>query len=305
MSGILPPPEPIATASRARALLHPESRAAILDFLLSKLDPQGGFHDRSGHSDLYYTVFGLGSLLALGCALPTPDATRAFLKAARTGCPASFIDLVAWIRCNRCLAAGDPDTRVPQQALAAELARYRSADGGFSHEHGQRVRGTLYAAFLADQAYGDLGVCLPGACQLIRSIEPLQTPEGGYSNQAGMPAATTTATASAAVLFERYHAPGRAGAALDCLEGLGAPDGGYRASRETPVADLLSTATAVYARCVCHRPVDDALRRRTAAFVESLWHGNGGFQGHPADPVADVEYTFYGLLALGSMAERS
>ena len=27
--------------------------------------------------------------------------------------------------------------------------------------------------------------------------------------------------------------------------------------------------------------------------------GNGGFAGTPADPVADCEYTFYALLALG------
>src|ERR1051325_7158744 len=42
-----------------------ESTGLVRDFLLSRQNKDGGFQDRSGESDLYYTVFGLDGLLAL------------------------------------------------------------------------------------------------------------------------------------------------------------------------------------------------------------------------------------------------
>ena len=42
-----------------------ESCDLIRQFLTSQQLPDGGFADRSGNSDLYYTVFGLESFLAL------------------------------------------------------------------------------------------------------------------------------------------------------------------------------------------------------------------------------------------------
>jgi hypothetical protein len=37
-------------------------------------------------------------------------------------------------------------------------------------------------------------------------------------------------------------------------------------------------------------------------FVDTLWSADGGFHGHWADDALDVEYTYYGLLALGHLA---
>src|SRR5437762_3079233 len=39
---------------------------SVATFLLGQLNPDGGFKDRAGNSDLYYTVFGIEGLFALG-----------------------------------------------------------------------------------------------------------------------------------------------------------------------------------------------------------------------------------------------
>ena len=42
-----------------------DSAACVREFLLRQQNEDGGFKDRSGRSDLYYSVFGISSLLAL------------------------------------------------------------------------------------------------------------------------------------------------------------------------------------------------------------------------------------------------
>ena len=59
-----------------------------------------------------------------------------------------------------------------------------------------------------------------------------------------------------------------------------------------PRQTLLRASDARPARAQPHRD-----------FVESLWDDDGGFRGHPSDPVTDCEYTFYGLLAMGHVTE--
>src|SRR5438093_7409541 len=47
-----------------------ESAPLVKAFLLRQQNADGGFKDRSGRSDLYYTVFGIDGLLALESRLP-------------------------------------------------------------------------------------------------------------------------------------------------------------------------------------------------------------------------------------------
>ena len=47
-----------------------DSAQQVAEFIGGQLNPDGGFKDRSGKSDLYYTVFGIESLLALEADLP-------------------------------------------------------------------------------------------------------------------------------------------------------------------------------------------------------------------------------------------
>ena len=45
----------------------------------------------------------------------------------------------------------------------------------------------------------------------------------------------------------------------------------------------------------------DDLQKPCIRYAESLWRESGGFAGHEADEFEDVEYTFYGLLTIGSL----
>lgn len=71
--------------------------------------------------------------------------------------------------------------------------------------------------------------------------------------------------------------------------------GGFYASEDAPVPDLLSTAVALFTLRLVGADVKDAMR-----FIHAHWLDNGGFAPTIFDDYSDVEYVFYGLLALGS-----
>lgn len=72
--------------------------------------------------------------------------------------------------------------------------------------------------------------------------------------------------------------------------------GGFRASEEAPIPDLLSTAVALFTLRLLGEAVGDAM-----PFVQVHWLESGGFAPTLLDDYSDVEYVFYGLLALGSL----
>ena len=75
--------------------------------------------------------------------------------------------------------------------------------------------------------------------------------------------------------------------------------GGFRASEEAPRPDLLSTAVALFTLRLLGEAVGDAM-----PFVQVHWLESGGFAPTLLDDYSDVEYVFYGLLALGSINEE-
>jgi len=76
--------------------------------------------------------------------------------------------------------------------------------------------------------------------------------------------------------------------------------GGFAATAQGSVPDLLSTATALFALTQVGANFD-SIRRPCLDYVESLWRDSGGFAGHAADEIEDVEYTFYALLSIGCL----
>ena len=52
-----------------------DSAELVRDFLLRQFN-EGGFADRTGRSDLYYTVFGIDGLIALQAELPWKNSDR-------------------------------------------------------------------------------------------------------------------------------------------------------------------------------------------------------------------------------------
>jgi prenyltransferase beta subunit len=65
--------------------------------------------------------------------------------------------------------------------------------------------------------------------------------------------------------------------------------------------DLLSTAVALHALDGLQVSYRDAVEP-CLDFIDSLWTAAGGFHGNWNDEELDLEYTYYGLLALGHLS---
>ena len=74
-----------------------ESSDLVAGFLLGRLNPDGGFQNRSGDSDLYYTVFGLEGLIALQHEVPAGQIVP-FLESFGDGEGLDFVHLACLAR---------------------------------------------------------------------------------------------------------------------------------------------------------------------------------------------------------------
>src|SRR5438876_10095138 len=74
-----------------------ESANLVRDFLFRQQNEDGGFKDRDGKSDLYYTVFGIDGLLALQAELPTAR-LASYLKSFGDGEGLDFVHLCCLAR---------------------------------------------------------------------------------------------------------------------------------------------------------------------------------------------------------------
>jgi hypothetical protein len=76
-------------------------------------------------------------------------------------------------------------------------------------------------------------------------------------------------------------------------------DGSFSALKKSPVSDLLSTAVALFALNFINADLR-LIKPACLEYIDSLYH-NGSFRATSLDFDTDIEYTFYGMLALGSM----
>ena len=277
-----------------------DSAQLVEKFFRSEQNSDGGFKDRAGQSDLYYTVFGLDGLLAPQAEIPG-ESVAGFLN--QFGCDAQldFVHLCCLARCWGTLqhATGIRCSPEIREQLLQRLELYRSLDGGFNLLP-QQPRGSVYAAFLAAGAIGDLSAQLSDSNELVQSLKRLETSDGAWANDHHAKTGSTNATAAAVVILSRLGMPLNQTVG-DWLLTRAHPSGGFVASPETPIPDLLSTATTLHALSCMERDIS-GVRESCLDFVDSLWTNEGGFHGNWTDDNLDCEYTYYGLLALGHLS---
>jgi Prenyltransferase and squalene oxidase repeat len=276
-----------------------DARDLVQHFLLEQRHPDGGFQDRSGDPDLYYTVFGLEGLVALRAEPPT-DSIAAYLRRFGAGDALDFVHLACLARVWATVSGSRPDGLADElrDRVAARLETFRSADGGYAQTPDEE-RGTIYAAFLALGAYQDLQREMPEAERLLPTIAALRAPDGGYANFAGMDVGLTSTTAAAVAIYRAFGRPIEGDPASWLLARYHA-QGGFVAAPEVPMPDLLSTATALHALAILQVPLAP-IQDSCLDFIDTLWTNRGGFYGSWADDCVDCEYTYYGLLALGHL----
>lgn len=282
--------------ARLAPTLLGESRELVRDFLHGSVNADGGFSDRSGTSDLYYTVFGLEGLLAV--QEPLPEESSRYLETFGDGAALDFVHLTCLARAWGSVSRTGPPGEIPF-AIQSRLEAFRSADGGFAVSPGAAT-GSAYACFLAMAAHQDLGSDTFDRHGMLRCLEGVRAADGGYANHAGAAEGSTPATAAAVMVMHHLSVAPDA-AVADWLRARCHADGGFFAAPRAPIPDLLSTATALHALSALHADTDH-LREPCLDFVDTLWTSRGGFYGSWADPLLDCEYTYYGLLALGHLS---
>jgi prenyltransferase beta subunit len=283
--------------ARLAPTLLGKSSALVRGFIKDQLNPDGGFRDRSGRSDLYYTVFGLEALMALDVEIPA-DAVRPYLRSFGPGQSLDLVHLACLARCWAMMPPPRLDDAAVRTLLDA-FEQYRTDEGGY-HPSPGAPHGTAYHAFLALGAYEDLRGELPRPASLRASIESLCAADGSYGNEPGLPAGSTPATAAAVMVLRHLDATPEDRVTAWLLSRCHA-DGGFFASPSAPIPDLLSTATALHALSALHAAIEP-IAERCLDFLDSLWTKRGAFFGTWADDEVDCEYTYYGLLALGHLS---
>jgi len=297
-----------------------ESAELTRRFLYGQIKQDGGFQDRAGKSDLYYTVFGLQGVAALAILSPEPNPekpaviqspefrdtiarTKRYLEAFGRGEGLDFVHVCALARCWA--AVSNPFSTVAangnRPGIMELLEAWRREDGGYNPVQGSPF-GTAYGAFLALGACQDCGASLRDPLRLVQSLKHLETPDSAWMNER-IPhnaIASTNATAAAVTVLRNLGQPLNP-AVGDWLLARAHPQGGFLAAPAAPMPDLLSTATALHALAGLETSFS-AVKDKSLDFVDSLWTNEGGFYGHWGDDHLDCEYTFYGLLALGHLS---
>ena len=274
-----------------------ESDRLVAEFILSQMNKDGGFKDRSGESDLYYTVFGMESLLALQSDFSFHP-TIPYLHSFQTGEKLDFVHLTCLARAWANVPHTNPGMEIKQEILR-KIEQYRTLDGGYNPTPRSKT-GTAYACFLALGAYQDSEIQMPNINMMRNCLASLKTVDGAFANDTNMKTGLTSPTAAAVRIL--YYLGGKPDkmTAQWLLERCH-PQGGFCAAPQISFPDLLSTATALHA-LPDMRVSYNHVKEGCLDFIDSLWVNRGSFYGNWTDDILDCEYTFYGLLALGHLS---
>ena len=113
--------EMLQVARLAPKVLGPEVTELVAKFLRAQQSDNGGFKDRKGVSDLYYTVFGLDALTALQQPFDV-ERVRLFAQSFGDGAGLDFVHLCALARCWAAIA-GARAYRPPFLLTSTSIAR--------------------------------------------------------------------------------------------------------------------------------------------------------------------------------------
>ena len=274
-----------------------ESKGLVEAFILAQIHEDGGFKDRSGASDLYYTVFGMESLLALQSSFNYASIIP-YLRSFEAGATLDFVHVTCLARAWADVRDGKPDKKTMQEILR-NLEQYRTLDGGYNSKL-KAHSGTAYACFLALGAYEDFEAPLPNREGILNCLQSLHTGDGGFTNAPNMPVGSTSPTAAAVTILRHLGENPDQKIGKWLLERCH-PHGGFCATPQTPIPDLLSTATALHALAGMQVSFE-SIKQRCLDFIDSLWVNEGSFYGNWTEEALDSEYTYYGLLALGHLS---
>lgn len=274
-----------------------EAAVLVRDFVEGSQNEDGGFPDRDGNSDLYYTVFAIDALTALQTAVPEEKLVP-YLQSYGDGEGLDFIHLCCLARVWSAMQTNSIDAETLSRLLE-RIEAFRTPEGGYDQTEGSR-HGTAYGCLLGYGSYADHKREPANPDGIRQCLTDLKSPTGGWQNDTIFPIASSLATGAAISLCRNLLHPipdDTMHWLLQCYH----PQGGFLAFPDAPLPDLLSTAVSLHALDGLQAPLEK-IKEPCLDFVDSLWTAAGGFHGTWEDDILDLEYTYYGLLALGHLA---
>jgi hypothetical protein len=254
-------------------LIESQTLSEIKKFVRNKQTSSGGFADKGGNCDLYYTLFGyfIAEALEINDVMPS---LREYVKNVVQTRELKGVYLKSAV------------------ILYAKLFGYETLPIALQRKTFVGVQKTesrqeTYSEFLNLLAYY-YSEDYSGLFKVQKSLKIKTT-------NTEMPCSLTAAN-----LVLQYCFGNPVKELNDRLNSFYRNNGSFSAIKMAPVGDLLSTGVALYAM----RFINSDLRRirpDCLNFIDSLY-SEGGFCATAFDTDPDVEYTFYGLLALGALS---
>jgi hypothetical protein len=261
-----------AVLKRSINMLEPEMLDEMRCFVREKLTSQGGFADRAGNCDLYYSLFGCFIAEALSMPEVNND-LRSYVKKTVQETNLNGVNLY----CGAILYA-----KLQGIDLFAEKLR-------------NQVISVLRKSDLQQPEYANfLGIM---ALYYLEDFIGIKRMIGRYNSDLLPESAPCPVVGASMVLLKLAGktVPANRGK----LNSYYRFKGGFAAFRQAPAEDLLSTAVALYALQFTNSDIR-LIKPECMSFIDRLYH-DGGFRAMESDMETDVEYTFYGLLGLGAL----
>ena len=275
----------------AFTLLEEEGREEVMHFIVSQQNPDGGFQDRGGRSDLYYSLFGWMMLNAMESEVRSPKSEvkqpethnpqlnfQQFISAQSTSEVPGFIERCCLVLLQKDLKAG----------WYLRLKSLWSLGRSFWKErYSINLSYRSFVLFLTLEAVLPFSGILKSAAKRML----LQTHVDENS-----PCSEIVARVFLEKMMNRDGSKDQ-----ELLKSFACESGGFKAFRHLQNADMLSTAVSLFALNFA----ENDLRLFKPACLDFIQenYANGAFLSGDGDLTEDLEYTFYGLLALGVLSD--
>ena len=258
---------------KSMGLLEPEMLFEIQAFILRKQTAEGGFADRAGKCDLYYSLFGYYAAEVL-LITEVKEPLRKYVKKTVDEIALSGVHLYCGAILYAKLFGFDDTSKRLRKQVKTDVKQTKNQQSEYTN-----FLGILALYYLEDFA---------GILRILRSYKSFRFPE----------TLPCPVMAAKTILLETAGKPDKS--AANKLLAFYRGKGGFAALKQAPAEDLLSTAVALYALHFIDADIR-LIKPECLSFIDGLYD-NGGFLSMPVDVETDVEYTFYGLLGLGALS---
>ena len=280
------------TLRRGRDKLSGEAQERIKEYIRSQMVDGAFFVGKNGQRDVYYMAFGLMLCYVFGVRVNCAEA-RTQLEAYKPD-KRNLIHYAAYMRSVMLLDLLEKKRmKVILSRLFSSKARW--VPSFTEYPHGDKY--SPYSVFVLLSLAEEVGVKIINEKHLLYRLDLYRVSGGGFSNVVDRISANATANATAAALCVRWQfGCYNVNEDVEFLRRMQDKSGGFYATSQSPVPDILSTATALFVlSCYKKLPIIES-----DAFIEAHWLDSGGFAPTLLENESDIEYTFYGILALGA-----